>query len=285
MRVDGQVLMSDASTHGNGFGEFIDLHYAGERSHQSFGVEYLDERIDIRKLGVTTANNQMGVRCAHSFANLSWAKRNDIELLGFTERRGEGLRAGGGTVFEDLTVFDNAATLAWRSGGTSAQYHDAFGDASFYEVSPRLRTTVEYRAPSSGLLGWSVRAGLFEEKMGGDAFFYGVGMYWRPRENVNVAARISYRNRGGWLLKEGRQHMVSYATRQWEPSLELTYELNARQQLGVSMQWVAIDARQNGYYRLQQVRCIPSGSSIVRQISNWSTCVSHSSGRARWKPV
>jgi hypothetical protein len=57
-----------------------------------------------------------------------------------------------------------------------------------------------------------------------------------------------YFNRDGWLLHQEDANFTTFSADQWQPEAHIEYFISARQQLRASLQWVAIEAREQDFY-------------------------------------
>jgi len=75
-------------------------------------------------------------------------------------------------------------------------------------------------------------------------------MNWRPLDGLNLSAGIQYYDRNGWLLHQEDQNMTTFSADGLQPNITAEYFLSAKQQFRVSVQWVGIEAREQGFYKI-----------------------------------
>jgi hypothetical protein len=107
-----------------------------------------------------------------------------------------------------------------------------------------------FKSNTTKPLSFAVGVGYFEEDLGSDSYRYEASMNWRPLDGLNLSAGIQYYDRNGWLLHQEDQNMTTFSADGLQPNITAEYFLSAKQQFRVSVQWVGIEAREQGFYKI-----------------------------------
>ncbi len=255
VKMDGQVMTSDVDGIGTGYGGFIDFEYSFRRGmSQRFGFEYFDEKFDINDLGFLQRNDHYRVRSSFQLSspNLTWARNNEFDLRGFLQQSVSEDRFNDGGVFvSNRLTMNNLSRLTTRANYFFRAFDDlnSFGNGIFRRKG-RADLSAQWDSDPTRSLSWGVGAGWAQEDLGGDNAFAEGRVTWRPTDRFNLALSLLYRDRDGWLLHQRDDVMATFDARQWQPRASVEYFLSARQQFRVSLQWVAIRAREQDFFRI-----------------------------------
>ena len=254
LKMDGQLFRSDLDDVDVGYGGFVDFEYTFRRGvKQRLGIEYFDDAVNINDLGFQSRNNYRQIRTAHTrtTSDLSWARNNEFDVRAALMQTGDGLLGRSGIFFANRTTFNNLTSLTLRLEHFLPSYDDlnSFGNGTF-RTAEKTSGGIEFESNSAKALSYSLRAGYFEEDLGGDSFNYDASINWRPLDGLNLSAGLSYFDYGGWLLHQEDRNMTTFVGEGLEPYLTLEYFLSAKQQFKLSVQWVGIEAVEDEFYRI-----------------------------------
>jgi hypothetical protein len=251
-KTDGQVFTSDIDGVERGYGGFWDFEYIHRQGlRHRLGIEYHDEHVDINDLGFLARNDYMQIRYAHTrtSSNLSWARDNQFDVRGVLQQNGEGYFTSGGIFFSNRATFRNLTQVTARLNHFFPSYDDlnSFGNGTFRREE-RTSAALTYQSDSSKRLSFMVGAGYEEEDLGGDSYNYQLEIDWRPSDRISLSASVDYRDRNGWLLHQGGTNFTTFTAEQWQPKLDVEYFFSARQRFRISLQWVAIKAKEDEFF-------------------------------------
>jgi hypothetical protein len=252
MQIDGQVFTSDIDGAGLGYGGFMDLDYSiSQGVTQSFGVEYMDEDIDLNDLGFLARNSHYEISTSHrrSNSNISWGRTSRFGISGAVRQNLEHeLISSSLTVSESLS-FDSLDQIFLTAGISFGAYDDlnSFGNGTF-RVEEKTSVNINFNSNDVKQFSYGIGIGYGEEALGGNAYSYAISTNWRPTDQLNFRLRLGYRDRDGWLLHQGGRNMTTFKAEQWTPTLDAEYFISAKQQFRISLQWVGIKAREQEFY-------------------------------------
>ena len=256
-KIDGQMFMSDIDGIENGLGGFLDFQYTHRQGvTQRFGIEYLDDTVNINDFGFLQRNDNFRIRSAHTrtSSNLSWARDNQFDVRGFIQKNGDDLFTGAGIFFSNRTTFKNLTRLTMRLGFFPESYDDlnSFGNGA-YRLEEKVDLSIGWDSDSSKKISVGVGAGFNDEDLGGNTYSGNVSLSWRPSDRFSLSVRVRYQNRDGWLLHQEGENFTTFKAEQWIPKFSVDYFLSAKQQFRVSLQWVGIKAKEDEFFLIPTV--------------------------------
>ena len=74
--------------------------------------------------------------------------------------------------------------------------------------------------------------------------------FLQPADRFNAQLSVRYQDRDGWLLHQADDMFATFAADQLQTTFSLDYFFSARQQFRVSLQWVGVKAREEGFLRI-----------------------------------
>ena len=248
-RLDGQFFASNLVSSETGYGGFLDFEYTPRQGiKQRFGIEYLDENVDLNDLGFLERNDNFRIRTAHTRfnPNPSWARNNYFDLRGYMQRNRDGLLTGAGLFLVNRMTFHKLSKFTFRAGFSPALYDDlnSFGNGT-YRIKPDYFSGVLWETDSSKPLSLKIGAGYSREDLGGYSQTLRLEMNWQPEDQLFVRAGLRYMNRTGWLLHQNHNIFSTFDAEQWQPKITADYFITARQHIRASFQWVGIKAWEN----------------------------------------
>ncbi|MFP6806504.1 MAG: DUF5916 domain-containing protein [Pseudomonadales bacterium] len=253
-KVDGQVFMSHIDGIDNGLGGFVDFEYTPRQGiTQRLGIEYLDETVDINDLGFLQRNDNFRIRSAHvrTSSNLSWARDNQFDVRGYIQKNSDDYLTGAAIFFSNRTTFENLTRLTLRAGYFPKYYDDlnSFGNGT-YRLERRFDAAAKWGSNSSKIFSYGFSVGFKEEDLGGDTYLGSINLAWRPSDQFGVSLAISYQDRDGWLLHQQGANFTTFQAEQWVPKFSVDYFISSKQQFRLSLQWVAIKAKEDEFFRI-----------------------------------
>lgn len=254
LKLDSQLITSDIDGAERGYGGFVDFEYTFRQGlSQRVGIEYWDEHIDINDLGFLQRNDSLRLRAAHirTSSNLGFARNNQFDLRGFAQRNAAGLYTGGGVFVSDRLVLNNLSSVTARVNFFTEAYDDlnSFGNGA-YRTEERLDTSFSWSSPTVGEFSYGFGGGWAQEEADGANVHASANLTWNPNDQMTLRARVTYRDRDGWLLHQEDRNMTTFDAEVWVPSLSFDYFLTAKQQLRAALQWVGVRAREKDFYQV-----------------------------------
>lgn len=262
-KYDSQWFASNVDDEDDGFGGFVDLEYTFRRGvKQRFGFTWYDENVDINDLGFLGRNDVIQLRTAHTrtTSNISWARDNRFDIRGFAQKNKEGLFTGAGVFVENRTNFHNLSRLRLRIGWRSKYFDDlnSFDNGAF-RINERLDGSIQFDSNDTRKLSYAMSLGGGEEKVDGNIIWGWSELRWQPNDRFTLNVSAGMNDRDGWLLHQEDENMTSFASRQRDMQFSVEYFFSARQQIRASVQWVAIRAKENAFYRIS-----PEPDDLIR---------------------
>ncbi len=254
-KLDGQLMSSNITDIGRGYGGFADFEYTYRRGmSQRLGIEYFDRRFDMNDLGFIERRDHMRVRSSFQLVstNLGWARDNALDIRGFVQRNvSERLFNSGGLFLSDRLQFNDFSKLVTRVSFFPETYDDlnSFGNGTF-RIEEHSLVQMRWDSDTTQPIAYGLGGGWRQENLGGSSWTVEAAINWRPSDRINFALEATWQNRDGWLLHQGRDLFATFRAKQWQPKLSLDYFITARQQLRLSLQWVGIKAREDDFYRI-----------------------------------
>ena len=254
LKTDGQMFRSDIDGVDVGYGGFWDFEYTFRQGlRQRVGIEHYDEHVDINDLGFQSRNNYTQVRTAHTrtSSNLGWARNNQFDIRGAVQENGDGYFTMGGLFVSNRTTFENLTTFTARLSHFYPAYDDlnSFGNGT-YRIEEKTGGSLSFESDTSRAFSYLVGAGYEEEDLGGDSYNYEFKINWRPTDGFSLTLGAKYFDRDGWLLHQEAENFTTFKAEQWLPNFNIEYFISARQQLKLSVQWVAVKAKEDEFYTI-----------------------------------
>ena len=254
-KFDGQIMTSDVDGIGRGYGGFVDMERTLRRGMQHrVGFEYFDETFEINDLGFLERNDRIRLRSAFVWteSGMGWARNNEFDFRGFAERNvSEDLFVGGGLFLTNRITFNNLSSLMARLHFWPEQYDDlnSFGNGT-YRIEERGELFLFWDSDTTRAVSFTLGSGAYEDRMGDMSWMGEAGVNWRPNDRFGLNLKVTYRNRGGWLLHQQDDLFATFEAEQWAPKLTVDYFISARQQLRLGFQWVGIKAREHEFFNI-----------------------------------
>lgn len=253
-KLDGQAMWSQANDkRGKGFiGDLVYTPSQG-RIHR-LGFEALDENLDLNDFGFLRRNEQVLLDYRYE------ETRSDIEGL-FQRRSSLRTRHGWGLdgkyissgFFADRNwTFENLDEARIQLGYRPQRWDDrnSRGNGAF-RVDDRGVLELGYSTNNALPLALDVNLGMRHEDLQGLSYDARVGLTWRPSDRFTADLGVRYADRGEWLVYRQDRDFTTYDAIEWRPEFTLDYFFTARQQLRAALQWVAVKASEQDFYRIR----------------------------------
>jgi len=252
MQIDGQALTSDIEDIGRGYGGFVDAVYAHRQGvSTTVGLEYFDDKIDLNDLGFLERNDHWQIRASHqrTTSDISFGQQNRFDIRGGVRHNLDGYLIRTAVLMSDSLTLNSLHRLFVNLSYQPEQYDDlnSFGNGT-YGISDAIRASAGFTSNPTRPLSVSVAVGTSGEDTGGQSWTMGAGIDWRPSDRFNFGLKLNYLDRDGWLLHQQGRNMTTFQADQIAPIIDGEYFISAKQQFRVSLQWVAIKAREDQFW-------------------------------------
>jgi hypothetical protein len=252
LKIDGQTFTSDVTGEQRGYGGFVDFDFSIRQGvNQRFGFEFLDAHLELNDLGYLQRNDTLRIRSSHTrtTSDLSWAHENQFDIRGFAQQNSDDLFTGGGAFLANRTIFNDLSRVTVRASYLPESYDDlnSFGNGT-YRIDQTGDFSIGYDSDASEVWGFSVLGGWLREDLGGNSYTAEAWLDWRPNDRFNMSIGTVYLDRDGWLLWQQDTNFTTFSADQWQPEASIEYFISSKQQLRASLQWVAIEAREQNFF-------------------------------------
>jgi len=258
IRASGQVIGSDVTGEsGDGIGGIVDLAYTPRQGLTHYvSLDAFDRSIQLNDMGYLRRNDYR--RVAYSL----WATKSDLKR--FRESRGNfrvyrGWNTRGETISAKLS-YDHRVTLHNLTQFQldvelePERYDDrgSFGNGSF-RIDRTMSVEGRYESNSARRFSYSVRHRVANEDIGTGIYHRSQAFVrWRPTDRMTLALALRYADRDAWLLHRANGIFATFAAKDLTPFATMSYFVNARQQVLVAFQWVAIQAEARNFYAMAE---------------------------------
>lgn len=260
LRASGQVIASDTTgTDQDGVGGILDFGYTPRQGLTHYlSFDAFDDSIHIRDMGYLRRNDYR--RAAYSL----WISESDLER--FRESRGNlsayrGWNTAGETVsakvsYDHRFTLHNLTQLRFEVEYEPERYDDrgSFGNGT-YRVEDVRGIEARYYSDSARRFSYTVRHSVEDQEIGHGYYRRSeANVRWRPTDRMTMALAVNYTDRDAWLLHRANGVFATFEAKGLTPFATLSYFVNARQQLRMAFQWVAINADAQQFYRMANSR-------------------------------
>jgi hypothetical protein len=254
-KYDGQLLYSDVDEAGQGLGAYFDVGYTPRPGlRYVLNLNHFDSKFDINDFGFMRRNDLTVVRTSMDWTKTDFRRIRDMNLgpAARYEVNGNGkmIRGGAGTRYR--VTFNNLSSLEGVVSYLLPAYDDrnSFDNGTF-KTGKALGANAKYQTDASKPLSVSLEGAYRTDGIdGGYIAEMGVGAFWRPVARMNVSLELKYSQRKGWLLHQEDRNMTGFDSEEWRPELNFDYFISGKQQLRVALQWVAIKAKEQNFYKV-----------------------------------
>ena len=253
---ESQIIWSDIEGEPNGYGGFVDLHYApvaGDTHRLS--VEYLDRNLNLNDLGFIARNDQYGTsyRFERRRSNSMGFRevQHRVYAQGMWNESGERIRTRLGIRSE--VTRQNQTSIRFGASWSPSEIEDrnSYGNGSF-RTNAQSDLSLRYSSDSSKRFYYSLEAERETEDIAGLRYTAKSNVLYRPWDRLGMGLFVSYRTRDGWLLHRGGRNFVTYAADTISPSVNVQYFVNSKIHFSWIMQWTGIKADGRETYEIPQ---------------------------------
>ena len=256
LRASGQVIASDTTgADQDGIGGILDFGYTPRQGLSHYlSFDAFDDSIHISDMGYLRRNDYR--RAAYGL----WMSESDLGR--FRESRGNfrvyrGWNTDGDTVdakvsYDHRFTLHNLTQLRFEVEYEPERYDDrgSFGHGSF-RVEDQKSLEGRYYSNSSRRFSYTVRHSVSEQEIGHGYYRRSeANVRWRPTDRMTMALAVNYTDRDAWLLHRANGVFATFDAKGLTPFASVSYFVNARQQLLMAFQWVAINAEARRFYRM-----------------------------------
>jgi hypothetical protein len=251
---EGLFIDTDVDGVGGNGAQFEAQFAPNSRLQHRVTFDWFDETVNFNDMGFLQRNDYRSAQYAVSYANSNTGGR-------VTDIRGTLIAKANESVSEDYLVGDSG--LFWRNsmvlpgrntlrtgfgfrpGGWEDR--DSRGNGA-YETDDRVWSELLLATDASRRYSFSVNLGAQQENLGDWTQLFGVGLTWRPTGNISADFDVKYYDREGWIVYRGGRNFGRYDAADLEPTMKLNWFLAAGHQLNFILQWVGVDADEDGFY-------------------------------------
>ena len=259
LRASSQLVTSDVDgTAEDGIGGHLDLNYMPRQgvSH-NLTLDAFDDSIQLNDMGYQRRNDYRRVAYRMRVSRANWNRFRDTRTYVRFDRmwNESGKMIGSELSFDQRLTLHNLSQLRFSGGLRPAHYDDraSFGNGMF-RVDDAWQVELRYYSDSSRRISYSVRQRWAEEPTDSGVYLRTQGfLRWRPTDRMTMGLGLRYASRESWLLHRSQGSFTTFASDELMPNVDFSYFFTARQQLRLAFQWVAIQADEQSFYRLDDV--------------------------------
>jgi len=253
--VDAQLVMSDVDNV-QGYGGLLDLLYSSSKSlRHKFELDYMDEKVNFSDLGFLRRNNYANVRYVMSYEKQQLRQSiSNFRTTVLLEKQQNVTRQQ--TVSNGIYWRASMILPARNSLRTAIAYFprrfedlDSRGNGA-YEVNQGGWVNVNIATDAAAVVSFSASLGAVSEDLGDWSYNTSLGVTIRPLDTVSVEIDARYKRRHGWLVYQGARNFGSYEATEWQPSMKFNWFAAPNHQFALSLQWVGVQARENGFWEI-----------------------------------
>ena len=179
---------------------------------------------------------------------------------------------GAGLGVDQSLTLRNLSRLRFSGDVEPEKYDDWSSPGNVFRVGDLWSTEVRYESDPSRRLSWIVRHRFGEEEFG-DANRRTRGyVTWRPNDRMTMNVGVGVRDRDGWLVHRGSGRFVTYEAEEVAPNLDVDLFVTARQHFRLGLQWVAIKADEQRFFRCRPARRVGAVSKYRTIRATTSSC-------------
>ena len=249
------MIGSDVTGQGRGVGGIVDLSYTPRQGISHYvSLDAFDRSIQLNDMGYLRRNDYR--RAAYSL----WISRSGLKR--FRESRSNlrvygGWNTGGEMIasklsFEQEVTRHNLTKLRVEVEWEPARFDDrgSFGNGTF-RIDDTVGVEGRYYSDSARRFSYSIRHRVANEPVGAGVYHRSQAfLRWRTTDRMTMALALRYADRDAWLLHRSNGVFATFEAKDVTPLATLSYFVNARQQLLLAFQWVAIKADARRFYRM-----------------------------------
>jgi len=254
LAIDTQLMASDVDDR-SGFGALVDLRYVPNRQIQhNLSLDYLNRDLDISDLGFIRRNNAIGGVYSLNLNKTQGLKRFRAirpSLVLSYEENWDGRAVRGGIFVRNKWQFNDLSELGVELDFFPGRWDDRNSRGNgIFKTSDRWVAELSYGTDSAKTISYSALIGMRQEELGGWTNRGFLGATFKPNDRFSFDFDINYFRRDGWLVYRQGRDFTTYKATEWQPKIALDVFLSARQQIRLTMQWAAIRATDQAFWRV-----------------------------------
>ncbi|MFV2090084.1 MAG: DUF5916 domain-containing protein, partial [Pseudomonadales bacterium] len=264
LQLDLQLLASDVDSE-KGYGGLFDLKYTQRRGVvHSLTLDAQDKKLDVNDLGFLRRNDNYGGSYSFNYTRSQGLKTLRLYNLNINTaywENADGLATRYGTFFRNTFTFKNLFLIRTELDYFPKRWDDIESEGNgSYQIGDRWVTDISFGTDTSKALSFSGRLGARQEELGGWTYSTAVGVTFKPNHRFSLDLDLNYFDRDGWLLYQQGRNFTTFAAQDFQPRMGVDWFPSARQQLRMSLQWAAIKARDQEYWR------VPEGGGYLNPV-------------------
>ena len=256
-RLIGDVQLINSDVNGvQGNGMYLDVNYVPQQGTlHRFSFDYLDDKLDVSDLGFLRRNDISTLR--HTFNRQSSASERfrfvNHNITTSYERNTAGRMVGASLYYRNTLTLQNRnqlnSTLIFRPERWDDRTTKSNGN---YRFAQGGQLDFAYGTDTSKVLSSSIGISASTEALGDVTYQSKVGMTYKPNDRLSVDMDLTYRRTDDWVIYLSGTTLGSYDAVQWQPEVDVSLFLSARQQLQFSLQWIGIRGSTSALLRAPQ---------------------------------
>lgn len=254
---EGLVVATDRADV-TGHAATVDVQYAlDSRLQHRVSLDWFDEDVNFNDLGFLQRNDYTGAQYNLMYANPNPTGRiTDIRgtvIVNGKVNQSEDQLVDGGIFWRNSMAFPGRNTLRTGLGFMPAGYEDrdSRGNGA-YRTESRRWAELLLATDASQRASWSFNLAAQQENLGGWTKLIGAGVTLRPIGSMVIELDLKYRDRDGWMVYQGGRNFGRYQADELAPAIKFNWFFAAGHQLGLTMQWVGVQADGDGFYRVPE---------------------------------
>jgi hypothetical protein len=256
-RLIGDVQLINSDVNGvQGNGMYLDVNYVPQQGTlHRFSFDYLDDKLDVSDLGFLRRNDISTLR--HTFNRQSSASERfrfvNHNITTSYERNTAGRMVGASLYYRNTLTLQNRnqlnSTLILRPERWDDRTTKSNGN---YRFAQGGQLDLAYGTDTSKVLSSSIGISASTEALGDVTYQSKVGLTYKPNDRLSVDMDLTYRKTDDWVIYLSGTTLGSYNAVQWQPEVDVSLFLSARQQLQFSLQWIGIRGNTSALLRAPQ---------------------------------
>jgi hypothetical protein len=251
--VDGQLISGERDDVA-GQGALFDLMYSVDNNlRHKVELDYMDEDIDFNDLGFLRRNNYARARYVlmYNRQKLLPSVTNFRSTVVAEQQYNlePGLLTDSGVYWRTSMVFPGRNTLRTGLGYMPERYEDldSRGNGA-YIVEDRLWAKALLATDAGKVFSYSFGVAGLQEHLGDWTVEGNFGVTLTPFDWLSAKLDLRYKRRRGWLVYQGGRNFGAYDGSEWAPQLDVNWFISPYHQIKLSLQWVGVRAREDGFY-------------------------------------
>lgn len=251
--IDSQVMHSDVDGV-TGAGAFADIGFRPSRGvNHTIRATYIDDKLDINDLGFLQRNDQMNLDYNYfkNESNVPGLRERTTSVFITNQWNTAGQPVLTGAFFNRSYTSLSSNRFDYSVRYFPARIDDRLGRGSGdFRIPDRWGFNAGFSTDRAKSLSYHLGGNLEQEDLGPGRNSINTGVTWRPDDRFSFDLNLGYQDREALLVYRGNGTYTSFEAHQWSPTAEMNYFITAKQQLRFSMQWTALKAFENRFWRV-----------------------------------